>query len=249
MLQPNQEKKRVITVDGSDYQRLPIRTHIITETDAIADIAKQYAKQHLVKGDILFVSEKAVACAQKRAIPISEIHPRRLAIILCGFVYKSPYGIGLSIPQTMEMALRECGTIRILFAAFIAIIGKLVGKKGWFYKIAGYKAGAIDGPTSYTLPPYDKCVVLAPKNPDKTATEISEKLGCPVCIVDINDLGGSILGISHPNTDKGLLMKVLKDNPLGQSSQQTPMGIIRCIVRTDAFKYASEVLIFGAAYK
>ena len=106
----NEGKSTVITVDGKDYMRLPIKTHVVTENDKIADVAEKYAKEHMQEGDILFISEKCVACSQKRAVPLTEIHPRPLAKFLCKFVYKSPYGIGLGIPETMEMALRECGT-------------------------------------------------------------------------------------------------------------------------------------------
>jgi len=137
----------------------------------------------------------------------------------------------LSMPETMEMALRECGVLRILFAAFISAIGKLFGKRGWFYKIAGYKAESIDGPTPYTLPPYNECVVLGPQDPDKVAAETSARLGVKVLIVDINDLAGRILGSSDPSLDRKHYEAVLRDNPLGQSGQQTPMGIIRELPR------------------
>ncbi|MBQ2698080.1 MAG: coenzyme F420-0:L-glutamate ligase, partial [Clostridia bacterium] len=198
-----------------------------TEQDNIADVAATYAGPHIQEGDILFVSEKSVACSQRRAIPLSEIKPRPLAKFLTKFVYKSPYGIGLGIPETMEMALRECGTLRILFAAACSAVGKAIGKRGWFYKVAGYKAESIDGPTPYTLPPYNTCVVLGPENPDKVAADIKAKVGCPVAVVDINDLQGKVLGASDPSVDRLLILKILKDNPLGQSGQQTPMGIIR----------------------
>lgn len=226
-LMSNEGKNLVIEVDGKKYIRLPIKTHVVTAEDKIPDVAEKYAKEHLQDGDILFISEKCVACSQKRAVPLDEIKPRRLAKILCKFVYKSPYGIGLGIPETMEMALRECGTVRMLFAAFISAIGKLLRRRGWFYKVAGYRAESIDGPTPYTLPPYNKCVVLGPEDPDKVAREVSERVGQKVAVVDVNDLAGKILGISHDDMDREKIARMLKDNPLGQSAQQTPMGIIR----------------------
>jgi F420-0:gamma-glutamyl ligase-like protein len=226
-LSPNTGKNEVIEVNGKKYARLPVKTHVITDADHIPDVAEKYVKPYLQAGDIVFMSEKSVACSQKRAIPLDTIKPRRLARFLTRFVYKSPYGIGLSMPETMEMALRECGVMRILFAAFISAVGKLLGKRGWFYKVAGYRAESIDGPTPYTLPPYNKCVVLGPENPDKVAFEVSKRIGVPACVVDINDLQGKILGASDPSMDRTLLAAILKDNPLGQSGQQTPMGIIR----------------------
>ncbi|RGX54673.1 MULTISPECIES: coenzyme F420-0:L-glutamate ligase [Anaerotruncus] len=223
----NPEKNEVITVDGVDYRRLCIKTHVITDADNIVEVADKYGSPVLQDGDILFITEKAVACTQKRAIPLKDIHPRPLARFLSRFVLRTPYGIGLAMPETMEMALRECGTIRILFAAAVSAVGKLFGIRGWFYNIAGYKARSIDGPCDFTLPPYNEYVVLGPDKPDEVAADIAKKIGHPVAITDINDLEGQILGTSDKSIDRGLLCKILKDNPLGQCSEQTPMGVIR----------------------
>ena len=227
-LSENNGKNRTYTAkNGDTFERLPIKTSLITDKDDIASVAKEFALPHLKEGDVLFISEKAVACSQGRAIPMEDLKPRRLAVFLSKFVYKSPHGIGLGIPETMEMALRECGTLRILFAAAISAIGKLFRRRGWFYKVAGYKARSIDGPTPNTIPPYNHCVVLGPEKPDKTAEEIAKSIGFATIIVDINDLDGVILGASDKSLDRLLYAEILSDNPLGQDCQQTPMGIIR----------------------
>lgn len=127
----------------------------------------------------------------------------------------------------MECALRECGTLRILFAAFCSVIGKLLGQRGWFYIVAGRKAASIDGPCPNTIPPYNQCVVLGPDDPEKVSRDIAGRLGFPVLIVDLNDLGGNILAASDSALDRGQMLRILQDNPLGQSGEQTPMGIIR----------------------
>lgn len=226
-MQANENKNLVIEVDGVRYERYPIKTHVVTDADDIRDVAEKYAKELMQEGDVLFISEKCVACTQRRAIPMEEIKPRPLAKLLCKFVYKSPYGIGLSIPQTMEMALRECGTPKILWAAFCSAIGKLFRKRGIFYDIAGPKAKSIDGPCDCTIPPYNHYVVLGPENPNEVAASIKERIGFDTLIVDINDLDGCILGSSDKSFDLDMYARILKDNPLGQSAQQTPMGIIR----------------------
>lgn len=224
----NEGKNSTIQVDGVPYARLAIKTHVIGDQDVIEDVVEKYVSPYVQEGDVVFITEKAVACTQKRAIPMKDIHPRPLARFLCKFVLKTPYGIGLGIPETMEMALRECGTLRILFAAAVSAVGKAIGKRGWFYNIAGYKARAIDGPCDFTLPPYNEYVVLAPAEPDAVAKRVSDRLGgVQVAVTDINDLEGQILGTSHSDMDRAFLVKVLKDNPLGQCSEQTPMGIIR----------------------
>ena len=41
------------------YQRLPIKTHLITDKDNILDVAEKYGKPVLSKpGDVLFISGK-----------------------------------------------------------------------------------------------------------------------------------------------------------------------------------------------
>lgn len=228
-LTPNEGKNCIIEVDGVRYERLPIRTHLITAEDNILDVAEKYGSPVLTQpGDVLFITEKIVACTQGRAIPLKDIKPRKLAYWLSDKVTKTPHGIGLGMPETMEYALRECGTLRILFAAFVSVIGKKIfHKKGWFYKVAGYRARSIDGPCHNTIPPYNQCVVLGPLEPDKVARQIKERIGYDVIISDINDLEGQILGASSKAIDKKLYARILKDNPLGQDCQQTPMGIIR----------------------
>ena len=225
--QANPGKQLIRTVDGVDYLRIPVKTHLITKEDKMEDVVNKYPKSQMQEGDILFISEKAVACTQSRAIPMEDIKPRKLAVTLSRYVTKTPAGIGLGIPETMEMALQECGTPRILFAAFCSVIGKFLGKKGWFYIVAGPKARGIDGPTEGTIPPYDHYVVLTPADPMGTSKKLAQALGHPVAIVDINDLGANILGYSEGTAGMPLLEKALGDNPLGQSTECTPMGIIR----------------------
>ena len=197
-LTPNEGKNCIIEVDGVRYERLPIRTHLITAEDDILDVAEKYGSPVLTQpGDVLFITEKIVACTQGRAIPLKDIKPRKLAYWLSDKVTKTPHGIGLGMPETMEYALRECGVLRILFAAFVSVIGKKIfHKKGWFYKVAGYRARSIDGPCHNTIPPYNQCVVLGPLEPDKVARQIKERIGYDVIISDINDLEGQILGAS-----------------------------------------------------
>ena len=224
----NPGKNAIKEYEGADYLRLPIKTPVIKYGDDLAAVVREAIAGTAVPGDILFISEKAVACTQKgRAIPLEEIKPRKLAVRLSKYVTKTPAGIGLGMPETMEMALRECGVIRILFAAFIGAVGRLFKRKGWFYRIAGKKAAGIDGPCHYTLPPYNRYVVLSPKDPKKTAETLSKALGYPLAIIDANDFGIEILGASKGCPDRKMLSTMLRDNVLGQSDEQTPVGILR----------------------
>ena len=190
-------------------------------------MAEKYAKPYLETDDLLFISERIVAISQGRAFRIKDIKPSRLANFLVRFVHKSPYGIGLGSPWTMELALKEAGRLRILLAAAVAAITKPFGIRGLFYKVVGKNINAIDGPCSYTLPPYNGYAKLGPEEPEKVARAIKQALGCEVVIIDANDLGVAVLGKSNNRISDKFCQEVFKDNPLGQSGEQTPLCIVR----------------------
>lgn len=228
-MQANEGKALETSVDGKSFARIPLRTRVVMPNDDIDAIVTEYAKDAVRPGDLLFVTEKIVAITQGRSYRLDEIKPRKLALFLSKYVTRTPYGIGLGMPETMEMALRECGTPRILLAAAVAAVTKAFGRKGDFYRIAGDKARAIDGPTKHTIPPYNEAVVLGPKDPRGVAAHLKSLLGgsLEVAVVDINDLGGNILGSTLDKDGERRLVKILGDNPLGQGLESTPLGIVR----------------------
>ncbi|MDY0909715.1 coenzyme F420-0:L-glutamate ligase [Microbacterium sp. CFBP9034] len=231
MSEANAGKALTVSIEGSSYARIPIRTRVVLPGDDLDSFVREYAEEIVRHGDLLFVTEKIVAITQGRSYPVDEIKPRKLALFLSKYVTRTPYGIGLGMPETMEMALRECGTLRILFAASVAAVTKAFGRKGDFYRIAGDKARAIDGPTSGTIPPYNKAVVLGPERPREVAAHLKALLGGvpEVAVVDINDLGGNILGSTLDKAGEKRLVAILKDNPLGQGHQSTPLGVVRAV--------------------
>ena len=226
---PNDGKALSVTIDAGTFKRIPIRTRVVMPGDDLDAVVSEYAQGVVEPGDILFVTEKIVAITQGRSYALDEIQPRSLARFLSRYVTKTSYGIGLGMPETMEMALRECGTPRILFAAAVSAVTKLFGRRGDFYRIAGDRARAIDGPTDGTIPPYDNAVVLGPIEPDAVSMRIKHLLGdvAEVAVVDINDIGGNILGSTLNKAGEQRLVRILADNPLGQGTQSTPMGVIR----------------------
>lgn len=228
-LSPNQGKNLIIEINGEKWERWPVGTHIITDQDDIVSVVEKYTLPHLKTGDLIFISEKIVAISQGRAFHIKDIHPSWWAKFLVRFIHKSPYGIGLGSPWTMELAIREAGLLRLLFAAGLSAITKIFGIKGVFYKAVGKNINAIDGPCDYTLPPYNKYAKLGPDKPNKVAKEIKEKIGHQTIIIDANDLGVNILGKSSAEISDEFCKSVFKDNPLGQSSEQTPICIVRRI--------------------
>ncbi|MBI2482596.1 HD domain-containing protein [Candidatus Uhrbacteria bacterium] len=237
-LPPNPEKEcRIVLPDGVSVDRYPVRTHLVRPADEVLALVRQYAIAHCQWGDLLAISERVVAITQGRAYPLAEIHPSWWANFLVRFVHKSKYGIGLGSPWTMELAIREAGLPRMCVAAFAAAMTKPLGIRGVFYRVVGKHINAIDGPCDYTLPIADSDTAgkptqgsgyakLGPKDPDGVAQRIAREIGVDVAIIDANDLGVNVLGASD-GVDRAFVAAAFRDNPLGQTNEQTPMAIVR----------------------
>ena len=115
----NEGKELIRIVDGTAYERYALQTKLIGKDDDMIDMVKEYALPHMQKGDILFMSEKAVACTQNRAIPLDEIKPGCLAKLLVKFVYRSPHGLGRTMPETMQVTIDLVATLRHLARACV----------------------------------------------------------------------------------------------------------------------------------
>ncbi|MEX1052321.1 MAG: hypothetical protein WEC80_00560, partial [Patescibacteria group bacterium] len=76
------------------------------------------------------ISEKVIAVSQGRSFLIKDIKPRLMARILYRFVRKNPFGIGLRSPWTMELAIREAGISKIIYASVLSAITRPFGIKG-----------------------------------------------------------------------------------------------------------------------
>lgn len=225
---PNEGKQLVMqTPDYGRVARYPIKTHVVMSNEDMFALMDRYVAGRVKSGDYVFISEKVIAICQGRAYDIDDLKPRQLAKFLCRFVYQSPYGIGLGSPWTMELAIRDVGIVKILFAALCSALTKPFGMRGVFYKIAGVKARAIDGPCDCTIPPYNHFAKMAPAAPNQVAEALSKHIGCGVVIIDANDLNIEVLGKSSRAISNNFCRQAFCDNPLGQSAQSTPIAVVR----------------------
>ena len=230
---PNSGKSLTVKTKFGTHARYPIKTHVIMKDDVPEDVLDKYVREYLQEGDSVFISEKIIAIMQGRAFPVDSIKPSRLANFLCKFVYKPDYGIGIGSPVTMELCVREVGRVKIIFAAIIAGICKLFGKRGVFYNICGMKARAIDGPCDYTIPPYNTYAKMAPHKPHDAAARLAAHLNRDVYIVDANDIACTVLGKSSKSLPDEFGELIFADNPLDQSDHQTPIAIIRPVTESE----------------
>jgi hypothetical protein len=223
---PNPDRLLHGTVDGTVYARHPVRTHLVTDADDATEVVRRYVTPLPDATVLVAVSERMVAITEGRSYPMTSIRPGRLARFLVRFVTRPGYGIGLGTAETMQLAISEVGAPRILLAAAVSGLTKPLGVHGLFYRIAGRQAAAIDGPTSYTIAPYNQAATLGPKHPNRAARAISTAIGAPVAVIDANDAGCNVLGMTH-DLERRLVERLFADNPLGQAGEQTPICVVR----------------------
>ena len=210
------------------------RTDLVGRGDDLDDLMRRQIVAHVKPGDLVVMAEKPIAASQGRSYALDEIHPTKLAKLLSKAVTKTPHGIGLGIPETMQLAIDEAGAPRIVAAAAVSAAGKVVGKRGLFYKVAGADVEAIDGPTWNTLPPHNTHAKLGPADPDGVAAHLADVLSDAVggrvefVVIDANDLTAAVLGAS-PGADRALAKRLMRDNPLGQGHEQTPVCVLRAL--------------------
>ena len=229
---PNALKHLFAATHGRVFARLPIKTDVVRRGDDLTDMILRHVAPHVKPGDSVAIAENAVSAAQGRSYLIEDIHPTRLATFLGNSVTRTPHGLGLGTPQTMQLAIDQVGAPRIIAAAAVGAAGRLVHKRGLFYKVAGREVEAIDGPTPNRLPPHNVSASLGPDDPDGVAATLSrvlrEAVGGPVAVavMDASDLAVTILGASK-GADRELIATLVRDNPLGQGHEQTPVCVIR----------------------
>jgi hypothetical protein len=230
---PNPGKSIAIDVQGISYLRLPIRTRLITVADTdILPLIDEYAPPHLKKGDILFVSEKALCVTQGRLVNMSEIKVTPLARFFARNVQNSYgtdefHGFGHGTDMAMQLFIEEAGYPRAIFAAVVAALTRPLGIRGLFYRICGKSAKSVDCPMSFLILEYAHYAKLAPKDPSGVARKIKERFGCETVILDANYRGAFSLGASSRQIKESFIGDLFRDNPLGQSDEMTPFAIVR----------------------
>jgi hypothetical protein len=217
---PPPVKKPPVDTSG---QVVPLRTHLLRPGEDVVEVCEKYVAGVGRPGDMIALAESAVAIMQGRLAYCEDVTPGFFARKLtCLFGMHS----SLSSPYAFEMGIREVGLGRMLLATVVGAAGKLLRRKGDFYRIAGRGVAAIDDCTG-TLPPFDKHVVMGPARGEQVVAEIKAKLGMDACIVDANDLGKvDIFHISDTSRSQEVI-EALKPNPAGNAAEMTPLVLIR----------------------
>ncbi len=208
---------------GDRCSVLPIRTHLLGTLDNPAEVLRHYAGAVLQPGDVLTIGETPLAVMQGRYNHPSNLQPSSLARLLCRVFHPTS---SLATACGLQTLIDNVGPARVLCAWLLGTALKLVGSKGWFYRLAGEQARLIDDVTG-TTPPYDQTIVLGPADSAAVCQQLAAELGVAVAVVDVNDLGRVKVLASSPGCDEELLMRALKPNPAGNANERTPLVLVR----------------------
>jgi hypothetical protein len=219
---------RTVVVDGRTFERVPIRTPVLMPGNDIPAVIREHAGPQLRAGDTVVMSESAVAIMQGRARDWRTITPGRLARWMSARVIKTSWGTGLRSPYAMQYAIELTGAPRMLLAGVAHVAGRVLGKKGWFYLVAGLNARMMDAEHTMGIKEFYECCIPAPADPVGTCRALKAATGYDMAICDINDISPAwCVASTLPRDRVRLLERSFDDNPLGQSNEQTPIGIWR----------------------
>ena len=209
--------------DGDRCRVLPVGTHLLGVLDDSETVLRRYAGELIQPGDVLTIGETPLAVMQGRYHHPATVQPSALARLLCrGFHPTSSLATACGLQSLIDVV----GPAQVLGAWLIGLALKLVGSKGWFYRLAGDQARLIDDITG-TTPPYDQTIVLGPQQPDAFCAAMARSFGVAVAVVDVNDLGRVKVLASSPGCDEALLERALRPNPAGNANERTPLVLVR----------------------
>ena len=218
------ENNSSLLTPTSSLEIVPVPTRILTPKDDIVDVIEKYTKGKIGADDVVTVAESVVAITQGNIVRPDDMKISCLARLCCRFI--PDYG-SLATPHGMQALMRKEGEWRVAFALVAGFLGKLIGMRGLFYKWGGHQAALIDDVTG-TMPPFDKCVVYGPENPEKVVADLKNRLGCfGAMIADVNDLKRSRIVGATAGMNAQLASDLLIDNPFGNASQKTPICILK----------------------
>ena len=208
----------------AELSLIPVPTRILTHKDDIVDAIERYTKEQVGPDDVISVAETVVAVTQGNIVRPEELTYSWAAKFFCR-AFKDEGS--LAAPHGLQVLMNQEGTWRVIASLAIGFIARLFGQAGVFYRLAGAQARLIDDVTG-TMPPYDKHIVLGPKEPERVVARIKERLGCfGAAILDANDRKIAFVVAGTPGLDAGKVSQALIDNPFGNGSEKTPIVLLK----------------------
>jgi len=149
---------------------IPVRTPLVQPGEDFIALVGRCVQGIARAGDVLALSETAVAIAQGRIIAADRVRPTALAYMLARHAGTLS---STSQPESLQLIMDEVGAWKVVYASAMNVVGRLVGRRGLFYEIMGEAITAIDGYTG-TLRPFERMIVFSPDDPAAFARTVSQ---------------------------------------------------------------------------
>jgi len=202
---------------------IPVRTRLVRRGDDLVGVVAEAVRGIARTGDVVAISETAVAIAQGEFVPAEYVRPSRLAYALSR---RAGALATVNQPESMQLVIDRAGVWRVVRATAAHLLGRLRGRRGAFYEVMGDAITAIDGYTG-TMPPYERAIVFAPRDPDAFSRDFASRTGVSCAVVDANDLQkAKVLGASA-GVNRAAVERALLDNPHGNGDEQTPVVVLK----------------------
>lgn len=216
-------------LEGRTFLRIAINSPYLREGDDPRDFAARYTAGRLMPDDILILRSEALAISQGRYYPRNSPDSGRFTALISKMAKRSPSAESFSDPRLMEIAMRECGAMRVTLACLACPLEKLFHGNDWFYRLSGEESRAIFQLSDNKRSTYRKCVILSPDNPESIAVSISEEVGCRTIVADLRpeSTTARILASSESVLSREELEQILSGAPMQVNGRRVPLCIIR----------------------
>ena len=178
---------------------------------------------------------EGLSISQGNASPVADIRTSRAARLLSRFRSRTPVGVGLGHPATMQLAIDEVAVPSHPPRRRRGRGDTPVRHARRFYRVAGWTGErdrrAVDGqpPSLRHLGVQGADRLRRRGDPDRERIVARTGRKVDVAIIDANDLARR--GVRHYRRGRrGNRAALVVDNPLGQSAEQTPFGLVRTLV-------------------
>jgi hypothetical protein len=209
--------------DAAGLSAIPVRTPLVRPGEDLKELVTGAVRGIARAGDVVAISETALAIAQGEFVAAEHVRPSKLAYALCRHAGALAT---MSQPESVQLVIDRAGVWKVLYATVVHALARIRGRRGGFYDVMGDAVAAFDGYTG-TMPPYERAIVFSPRDPDDFARSLTARTGVASAIVDANDLGkAKVLGASDDVCRAGV-EDALLDNPHGNSDEQTPVVVLK----------------------
>ncbi|MBV8198462.1 MAG: coenzyme F420-0:L-glutamate ligase [Candidatus Eremiobacteraeota bacterium] len=210
-------------VTALGLKAIPVRTRLVRPNDDLIALVEPAIAGIARVGDVVAISESAVAIAQGEFLAAEYVRPSRLAYALSR---RTDALATISQPESMQLVMDKAGTWRVVYATLAHTLARAAGRRGTFYELMGEAVAAFDGYTG-TMPPYERAIVFAPRDSNGFARDFFERTGVACAVVDANDLRkAKVLGASS-GVRRDVVEAALLENPHGNSDEQTPVVVLK----------------------